>query len=96
MNYERLINMTFETRLEKLQIADSLVGQQVWVTHWWTTPFKWEKLKHPQIKKVKYVSLLPNGNIQLHFQEGALLLEEYGHFLFDTKEAAEVRLHMED
>ena len=84
--------MTFETRLEKLQLADELVGKQVWVTHWWKNPFEWGRLECPKTKKVQYASLLPGGNVQLHFQEGALLIEEYGHFLFDTKEAAEVGL----
>ena len=87
--------MTFETRLEKIQCADELVGKQVWVTHWWTTPITWENLKCPQVKKVQYVSILPKGDVMLHFQEGALLVEEYGHFLFDTKEAAEVALYCE-
>lgn len=78
------------TRNEILQLADSLIGKQLWATHWHTNPYAQSlvELSAPQSKGVQYVSILRGGDILLHFKDCALPLSVYGEILFDTKERA--------
>ena len=73
----------------KSALAIDLVGKQVWVTHWWTSPFVWEELPCPQVKKVLYASFHHTGVLLLHFKGCSMRIEEFGKSIFNTKEEAE-------
>lgn len=75
----------------KIQLANSLIGRQLWMTHWWNGKY-WRELQQPKARKIQYISIHKDGRFLLNFKDGAVLLNAYGNMLFNTKEQAESEL----
>lgn len=79
------------SRTEKIRLADSLIGKQLWTTHWWKGKY-WIELPHSQARNVQYVMLHKDGSILLAFKDGVVPLNAYGEILFETQERADGEL----
>ena len=75
------------SRTEKIALADSLIGKQLWATNWWRGN-DWAELPLPQPRNVQYVMLHKDGRILLAFHDGVVPLTAYGNDLFLTKDRA--------
>ena len=79
------------SRIEKIKLADSLIGKQLWTTHWWVGKY-WTELSRSQARNVQYVMLHKDGGILLAFKDGMVSLSAYGEVLFETQERADSEL----
>ena len=79
------------TRVEKLELADSLLGKQLWLTHYFRGKY-FVELEEAISRNVQYVTLKKDGTILICFNDGVIPLSAYGDVLFDSIEMANSEL----
>lgn len=81
-------------RLKELVEVDKLIGETLWMTNYWVSNIEINDVLTP--RKVIYCSIHNNGEILLHFKDGALPFNLVGKYAYKSKAEAESALKAKD
>lgn len=90
-------NQTPDERTLELVLAAYLTGREVWAARWFNPNLSINQpyviwLAKPEVKRVEYASINPNGQIYLHFKKGVMLISEFNKSFFTFRDSAQAAI----